>query len=269
MREALAELQAARFSPPAIARFLRASGLRAQETRQARPALARQALTWSAAGALAWVIPAIAGLGPFRTRLPAGLAGWAVTALMLDWHLGMFESEAGEPRPLGPADACTLTRAWLVPLAAQRPGPLVCAIGLASDGLDGAFARASVPTRAGRDLEGLVDTVFALASLRGGVRCGGLGRLAATAESGRLLAGIGIGIAAYFGSGERPDPSLSRAARASTPIRAGGLIAAGLGHRRTANTVVAVGTLAAVLAGLHTSAGVPVAQAPAGDSRRR
>ena len=253
-------MRAAGFDPPAVARFLRASGLRARETRQARPALARQALTWSAAGALAWVIPAIAGLGPFRERLRPGLTGWALTALMLDWHLGMFESEAGEPRPLGPADACTLARAWLVPLAAQRPGPLVCAIGFASDGLDGALARASVPTRAGRDLEGLVDAAFALASLRGGVRCGGLGRLAATAEAGRLLAGVGVGVGAYFGSGERPDPSLSRAARASTPIRAAGVIAAGLGRRRTANALVSLGTLAAVVAGIQASRLAPAAQ---------
>ena len=245
----LAELRAAGFGPAASARFLSASWRRAGERRRSRPALAQQARRWSAAGGLAWIIPAAVGVGSFRERLRPGLAGWGLTALMLDWHLGMFESEEGEPRPLGPADACTLTRAWLVPLAAHRPGPLVCAIGFASDGLDGALARAAVTTRAGRDLEGLVDVAFALAALRGAVRRGWLGRLSATAEAGRLIAGVGVVSAAYFRSGDPPAAGFAGAGRETTPIRAAGLIAAGFGHRRTADVLVSLGTVAAVVAG--------------------
>ena len=91
---------------------------------------------------------------------------------MLDWHIGMLESEDGRPRNLGAADACTLVRVWLVPAAADTPQPWMCALAFASDGLDGRLARASVPTRLGRDLEGLADAAFAVAALRGARRPG-------------------------------------------------------------------------------------------------
>ena len=60
-----------------------------------------------------------------------------------------------------------------------------------ADVLDGALARRAEPTRAGRDLEGLVDACFALAALRGLTRAGRLGRAAGLAEAGRLIAGVG------------------------------------------------------------------------------
>jgi hypothetical protein len=44
---------------------------------------------------------------------------------MLDWHLGMFETDDGRPRRLGPADALTLSRVSLVPtVAGSRYGPI-------------------------------------------------------------------------------------------------------------------------------------------------
>lgn len=253
-------MRAARFTPAASARFLAASWRRAGERRLARPELTRQARAWGTLGALAWLIPGAAGIEPFRNLLRAGLGWWALTVLMLRWHLGMFETEAGEPRPLGPADACTLTRAWLVPLAAHRPGPFVCAIGFASDGLDGALARATAPTRAGRDLEGLVDSAFTLAALRGAVRCGWLGRVPATAEAARLLAGAGVISAAYFGSGSRPDPQLARSGRMTAPLRAVGLFAAACGRRRTADACVVLGAVTAIVTGgrrAPASLGIP------------
>ena len=115
-RERLGELRGAGFTPAAIGRFLLAARHRASEQRLARPTLARQARSWTALGALAWLALAAGGRGPFRRRLHSGLASWGLTGLMLDWHLGMVETEEGVPRPLGAADACTLARAWLVPV---------------------------------------------------------------------------------------------------------------------------------------------------------
>lgn len=245
-REALSRLRDEGLGPAAFARFLVVSQRRANERRAQRPRLAAQARVWSAGGALAWLIAAAADAGPCRRRLRPGLAWWGLTALMLDWHLGMFETEAGEPRPLGPADACTLARCWLVPLAAERPGPFVLAAGFASDGLDGVLARATAPTRAGRDLEGAVDAAFAAAALRGAVRGGNLSRRAAALEATRLATGFGVTCATYFGRARAPDRMVARAARASTPVRAAGLLAAGLGRRRTADALVTAGALAGI-----------------------
>ena len=155
-RDALAELRERRSLP----RFLLESHRRAAATRARRPRLALQARAWSAAGAVAWTLP------PVRSHARPGLAWWLAVALMLDWHLGMIETEEGVPRRLGLADGCTLLRAWLVPLAARDPRPVVLALGLATDAADGPLARRSAPTRAGRDLEGLVDSAFVAAALR-------------------------------------------------------------------------------------------------------
>ena len=241
-RDALADLRGARFAPAAVARFLVASQRRANANRARRPALARQARAWTAAGAAAWALP------PLRRRAPTGLAWWGLTALMLDWHLGMVETAEGEPRPLGPADACTLLRAWLAPLAAESAGPLVCAAGFATDGLDGVLARRGRPTRAGRDLEGLVDVAFAAAALRGAVRSGGLGRAPGAAEATRMACGVTLTWASYVGAARRPDPALARAARATTPLRMAGILAAGVGRRRTADALVTAGALAGLAA---------------------
>ncbi len=242
-RDALASLRADRFGPAAIAAFLAASQRRANEIRAQRPALARQARAWSALGAAAWAMPAALGVQPVRRRAAPGLAWWALTSLMLDWHLGMVETEEGEPRALGAADACTLARAWLVPLAAERPGSLVCLAGFGSDGLDGVLARRSRTTRAGRDLEGLVDVAFAAAALRGAVRCGGLGRAPAAVEAARLLGGFAVTWASYLATARRPDPGLTRAARITTPLRMAGIVAAGTGRRRAADVLVATGAV--------------------------
>ena len=59
----------------------------------------------------------------------------------------------------------------------------MCGLAGVTDALDGALARCAEPTRAGRDLEGLVDASFALAALRGLTRAGRLGRAAGLASS--------------------------------------------------------------------------------------
>ena len=225
-----------------MARFLLASQRRANEQRAARPQTARRMRGWIATGAAAWAALALAGREPYRRRRGAFAAWWSLTALMLDWHLGMLESEEGEPRNLAAADACTLVRVWLVPAAADAPRPWICAVALATDGLDGRLARAATPTRLGRDLEGLADLAFAAAALRGARRRGWLGRAAASAELARIGAGLGYTLLVWLGTARAPDPHVLHAARMTTPLRAGGLLAAGLGRRRLADALVAGGS---------------------------
>jgi len=253
-RDALGELREAGYPPRAWARFLRASHRRSRAVHAARPALVRQARTWMALGTAAWVAPAMLGIQPFRRRLVPGLRGWAITSLMLEWHLGMLETEDGRPRALGPADACTLARAWLVPLAADRPTTLVCAAGFASDGLDGMLARAGIPTRAGRDLEGVVDAAFSVAAVRGGVRQGWLPAPAAAAELGRLTLGAAVGSVLYFRGAARPDPRITHAGRAFTPLRAAGLLAASRGWRRAAGAFVTMAAASGAAAVVEAAA---------------
>lgn len=206
-----------------------------------RPALRRQSWRWLATGALLWCALAVARVEPFRSRTGGGLAWWALTALMLDWHLGMVETEDGRPRPLGPADALTLARVWLAPAALAQPTPLLCAAGFATDVLDGQAARATDPTRAGRDLEALADSCFTGAVLLGLRRQNRIGRTASGAELIRLVAGFSYALAVYFGRAQAPDPSLTRAARVTTPVRAGGLIAAAAGSSRLGTALVGAG----------------------------
>jgi hypothetical protein len=240
-REQLALLLEARFAPRAVARFLVASQRRTNAERRARPGAARRIRRFVGAGAGAWAALALAGREPFRRQAGAFAAWWALTWLMLDWHIGMVETEDGRPRNLGPADACTLARVWLVPAAADTPAPWMCALAFATDGLDGRLARAAEPTRIGRDLEGLADWAFAAAALRGAMRRGWLGRGAGRGELVRLGAGLGYALVVWFGSASAPDPRVLHAARVTTPVRAAGLVAAGLGHRRAGDALVTAG----------------------------
>ena len=247
-REELAALVAARFSPPAVARFLVASQRRANEVRRARPATARRAWAWSAAGGAAWATLALSGAQPFRRRLRESMAWWALVALMLDWHLGMVETEDGRARTLGAADACTLARCWLVPVVLDRPVPAACLTAFATDGLDGWLARRAEPTRAGRDLEGLVDACFAAAALHAAMRRGLVARTVVAGELARLAAGLGYALYVYFGRVSAPDPRVTRAGRVTTPVRGAGLVAAGLRRRGVANALLAAGAAWSVIA---------------------
>ncbi|MGI8430143.1 MAG: CDP-alcohol phosphatidyltransferase family protein [Solirubrobacteraceae bacterium] len=252
-RNQLRRLRARRFSRSAIGAFLRASHRRARETRRARPVLARQARRWIAAGAAAWPVQALiigaAGIfseskGDVIARARRGLAWWLLCGLMLDWHLGMVETVDGDPRELGAADALTLARAWLAPIAWQRPRALSCLIAGLTDALDGELARRAEPTRAGRDLEGLVDACFASAALRGAWRADLIARPALAAEGLRLSTGMAYGVLSYFLDTSPPKPAITRAARALSPLRSCGLIAAAVGHRRSASTLLGGGALA-------------------------
>lgn len=245
-REQLELLLAARFSPAGVVRFLVASQRRAAQVRARRPELGRQSRVWLVAGGCAWALPALAGVEPFRRQARAGMGWWSVTALMLDWHLGMVETEDGRPRRLGPADALTLARVWLAPVALSAPTALVCAAGFATDLLDGPLARRTEPTRAGRDLEGLADMCFASALLAGLRRRDAIGSAASAAELIRLGTGLGASVAWYFGRAEAPERALVRAARVTTPVRAAGLLAACRGHRRVGTALVGAGCAASV-----------------------
>lgn len=245
--EELQRLRAARLHPAAMARFLLASQRRAASARRARPGVARRQDRWALAGAGAWLGLAALDVKPFRRRLQAGLGGWTVTMMMLDWHLGMVETLDGRPRNLGAADAATLLRAWLVPAVADRGSPLLCTIGFATDALDGRLARSAEPTRLGRDMEGVVDVAFAVAVLRGVRRRDALGQLAICCEAARLAAGVVYALGVYFGRARRPDPRLLRAGRLAAPIRAAGLILAGLGRRRAGEVLLMSGAAAAAV----------------------
>lgn len=247
-REQLAQLRERRFSPAAVVHFLAASQRRAGDVRAARPEVARRARLWTAAGAAAWLLLAVAGREPYRRRLATGMLWWAAVAVMLDWHLGMLETEDGRPRNLGPADALTLTRAWLVPVIADGLQPAVVAAVAATDVLDGAAARATAPTRAGRDLEGLVDSVVVGAALLGARRRDELSPTATALETARLASGLAYAMLVYFGRASAPDPSVMRAARATTPLRIAGLIAAGRRHRRAGSALLATGSLLSLAA---------------------
>ncbi len=204
-------------------------------------------------GAAAWLVPAAAGVQPFRRRLGGGLACWGVTSLMLDWHLGMFETADGRPCQLGAADALTLARAWLVPVVADSPTLLVCAVAGVTDVLDGQLARRAGPTRAGRDLEGLVDACFSMAALRGLRRAGRLGRGPALAEGARLAVGLGYATLAYLVRGHAPDPRFVHAARASTAARFGGLMAAAAGRRNLGDAALVGGSMWSIVLTARTA----------------
>jgi len=261
-REEIARLRARRFSPLALLRFLRVTLGRAGETRRARPALTRQARRWGWVGAGAWGLVAVVPHGPGARAWRSGALWWASVVVMVDWHLGMVETEAGEPRLLGPADALTLARAWLVPLALDAPTPLVCLLAAGTDALDGPLARRSAPTRAGRDLEGVVDVAFALAALEGTRRRGWLGPRVVALERTRLSAGVLYTLLAYFGAIRRPADAVIRAGRVSAGLRVGALV---LASRRPAlaSGLLLAGSAAAVAAlpGLPQGVGTALARA--------
>lgn len=186
--------------------------------------------------------------GYLVTRPPWAGRWWCAVGLMLDWHLGMVETEAGRPRPLGAADAATLARAWLVPVVARHPHPALLLTGYATDVADGALARRAEPTRLGRDLESLVDGCFSIAALRALVGRGALSRGTAGVEVIRMIAGTTAAAATWFGRAVPPDPAIARAARAMTPVRAAGVVAAAAGRRRWGSALVVVGAAVSVAA---------------------
>lgn len=201
---------------------------------------------WACLGTAAWLAVAAAGPRRLRATAPAGLAWWGACVLMLDWHLGMVETPDGRPRRLGPADALTLARAWLVPIVWHRPDALSCIVAGVSDAIDGPLARRRAPTRAGRDFDSIVDACFATAALRGATRHRLLERWAVRTQAAWLVVGVAHAAHAYFLEIDQPDPSLTRAARVFAPLRTAGLILGAAGRRRGGSALLGGHALASV-----------------------
>ncbi|HWH12843.1 MAG TPA: hypothetical protein VG165_17110 [Solirubrobacteraceae bacterium] len=243
-REALGQLAGGRYSPAAIVDFLAASRHRADDVARERPDAARQAGRWFVVGLVPW---AIVGRRRGRRAAAAGVWWWTACGAMVYWHLGMLETPDGRPRRLSGADALTLTRAWLVPLAWERPTGTICVVGGLTDALDGVVARRGEPTRAGRDLEGLVDACFGVATLRGSARHDLVAPVAIRAELVRLGLGAAYSTASYFGALSPPERSVVGAGRALSPLRVAGVALGVTGHRTSASILLGAGAAAAVL----------------------
>ncbi|HEY5399006.1 MAG TPA: CDP-alcohol phosphatidyltransferase family protein [Trebonia sp.] len=243
----LERLRAGGWHPRAWRDFVWAAQIRANVTRRQRPALARQEAAWISTGAAAWLaagrLPAASSLARVRRR---GLIWWAVTAVMLDWHLGMLETTEGRAVGLGAADALTLARAWLVPAVAQRADPILLLIGGLSDLADGRVARATRCTRFGREFDGVVDACFAAAALRGAARSVGVSPVAVRVERARSVVGAAYVSTAYLVAGRAPDPAVRCSGRAAAPVRLAGLVAAGAGRRALADRLLLAATAIAV-----------------------
>jgi hypothetical protein len=212
-RELLDRLRAERFTAAAWRRFFDEALLRSRVIRARRPELVRQSRRWGAAG--------LAASAPFG---PRAAGSWALWWAMVDWHLGMVETAAGEPRPLTKADALTLARLWAVPVVRRHPEPWLVAAGMASDLADGALARRAGPTRLGRDFDSTADTLFLAAALRGASERHGLDGRLLDLERARLLVGTVVTFASYFG-GSRPAPAQHNRGPAAVLATAGALLA--------------------------------------------
>jgi phosphatidylglycerophosphate synthase len=246
--EALLELRRGRYRPAAWSEFIRRSVERAEETRRARPILAREARRWGAIGAAAWL--AACRLAGRRSSVPlnpwSGLLWWASVWKMLDWHLGMAEGGDGRPREsLSAADAVTLARFWVVPLAPAvrrtRYGfPALVVLGGVSDWLDGALARRVGRTRLGRDLDTTADLAFLGCAAAAATAAGRLPRLGAWALGARYGLGTTLALGAAFGRARRPA---FRARPWGAALRVGGLALASAGSRHVGTAVLVTGCL--------------------------
>src|SRR4051794_22885470 len=148
-RALLDRLRDEHFDAAAWRRFFGDAFLRARVVRARRPGLVRQSRRWGVCG--------LAAALPFGVR-PA--ASWVLWWAMVDWHLGMVETEDGSERGLTAADALTLGRLWAAPMVGRHAQPGVVGAGMASDLGDGLLARRTGPTRLGRDLDSTADTLF-------------------------------------------------------------------------------------------------------------
>jgi len=66
-------------------------------------------------------------------------------------------------------------------------------------------------------------------------------------SSRAITAGFGYTVAVYFALAQAPSETVLRAGRLTTPLRLAGLIAAGRGWRRSADTLLATGSLISIL----------------------
>ncbi len=156
-RDEVQRLGRRRFGPAAIFAFLLASQRRSADVRRVRPTLARRARRWESGGLCRVELAGCRRRAavPASARTRSCLVGGDQPDARVASRDGRVRGSV--PRNLGVADALTLARAWLVPVIADNLSPSALAVAAVTHGLDGIAARATVPTRAGRDLEGLVD----------------------------------------------------------------------------------------------------------------
>jgi phosphatidylglycerophosphate synthase len=182
----------------------------------------------------------------FKPRLALGLCWWLGVWQMLDWHLGMAEGGDGIARErLSPADAVTLARLWLAPVApsvARSPTGLPTAIVVAgaTDWLDGALARGRGRTRLGRDLDTTADMAFFVAAAWSAHTAGRLSEPGFLALLAREGLGLMLALTVVFGRARRPA---IRARPWGAVLRFGGLALCSAGLRRIGTTVLLVGCL--------------------------
>jgi phosphatidylglycerophosphate synthase len=228
-RDLLDRLRDRRFSPDAWREFVADALERARRTRARRPGLTAQSRRWGAAG--------LAAALPFGPR-PA--AWWATWWALVDWHLGMAETPAGEPRPLRAQDTLTLARLWVAPIVRHHPHPALLAAALATDVADGALARRAGPTRLGRDLDSTADTLLIDQALRGLIDAGKLPPSLLKLERARLALATAVVLTSYFARSE-PTPPMS-ARRPAAALAGAGLLLAATGHRAAGTAALAAGS---------------------------
>jgi phosphatidylglycerophosphate synthase len=244
-RERLAELRAAHYRPDAWRTFLARSFARAATTRAIRTREHRQLLTLAALGGAAWAVLATLGW-PWLAL--AGAAWLAALLLMVDWHLGMLESDAGRPlQGLGAANLVSLLRGAVAPalLAAPPTALLTLLLGAGlSDAIDGPLARTrGQASRLGRFLDPGLDAFVLGAAAVDSARLGLLPWWAASLALARY-AGQWAGLAvAYFARIEVPRPTGFVPWKLPGPLVFSGLMLA-CAHLAMAPTVVAAGALA-------------------------
>jgi len=265
-RELLAELHAAHFAPRAWQRFLARSIERADERRRERDREHQQAVVLGALGLAAWAALALAGEPALAA---AGAVWWALTILMLDWHLGMLVRRDGTPLgTIGVPNLLSLARIGAVPaLPALAPGLLAAALAAAAatNALDGLVARQrDQVSRLGFWLDAVADALVLSAAA---VLAAGHGKLPAWAAAlvvARFALPAAAIVGSYFLTLEPPSARLVRGRVAGIALWAGLVIAlldAPLGAELTA--LGAVGGLAAAAATAR------VQRAAAGDQARR
>lgn len=270
----LTALRETRFTPPAITTFLLASFRRAAASRAERRPLVRQSRRWIIAGTLGTL-----AVRDTASRLdkPAPsrslLLGWlALEALMIHWHLGMLESPSGERRDsLSAADALTLTRAAIAPLAAAAPPDrawFILLLGLAgaTDMCDGQLARRRGATRFGRDFDSLSDLAFRAAAIRGARREHWIDRTAHRALTARQVLFAGRAIWHWFARSQRPPSDPQPLTRWHVPMLLGGLTASALGNTQTGSRLL---TASAIVGSIGLVYGRPASPAPPIPQARR
>lgn len=244
----LAKLRRRRYRPGAWVAFLGSSLERSAVSRRARPGMARQARRWGTGGAIAWVMACVAARehDDLELRPVSGLLWWLSVWRMLDWHLGMAEGGDGRPRPaLSPADAITLARFWLVPVAqgvarSPRGLPTIILAGGLTDWLDGKVARSRGRTRLGRDLDTTADLAFLTTTALAARSAERIAPLGFWVLLGRHSVGAVLALGAVFGRARRPA---IRARPWGAALRIGGLAISTAGASRSGAVLLAAGSV--------------------------